>query len=73
MLLLFSIREGAFVKFCVCPSFPFGIEGMVWDVIVLIPDHCLSICQFYSFFLEGKHSFNSCGFPITKNIRFNLF
>ena len=22
-------------------SFPFGIEGEVWDVIVLIPDHCL--------------------------------
>ena len=28
---------------CVCPSFPFGIEGGVWDVIVLIPEHCLSI------------------------------
>ena len=25
------------------PSFPFGIEGGMWDVIVLIPDHCLSI------------------------------
>ena len=24
-------------------SFPFGIEGGMWDVIVLIPDHCLSI------------------------------
>ena len=28
--------------FCVCPSFPFGIEGGMW-MIVLIPDHCLSI------------------------------
>ena len=27
----------------VCPSFPFGIEGGMWDVIVLIRDHCLSI------------------------------
>ena len=26
-----------------CPSFPFGFEGRIWDVIVLIPDHCLSI------------------------------
>ena len=26
-----------------CPSFSFGIEVGVWDVIVLIPDHCLSI------------------------------
>ena len=28
---------------CVCPSFPFDIESGMWDVIVLIPDHCLSI------------------------------
>ena len=28
---------------CVCPSFPFGIEGRLCDVIVLIPDHCLFI------------------------------
>ena len=33
----------AFVKFCVCPSFPSGIEGRMWDTIVLIPDHCFSI------------------------------
>ena len=25
------------------PSFPFGIENRNSDVIVLIPDHCLSI------------------------------
>ena len=28
---------------CVCPSFPFGIEGRMSGGIVLIPDHCLSI------------------------------
>ena len=33
----------ALVTFCVCPSFPFDIKGGMWDVIVLIPDHCLSI------------------------------
>ena len=33
----------AFVKFCVCSSFPFGIEGRIWDVIVLVSDYCLSI------------------------------
>ena len=27
----------------VCPSFPFGIEGRMLAVFVLIPDHCLSI------------------------------
>ena len=54
MLLQFSIRVAerppvwergswALVKFCMWPSFPFGIEGGMWDVIVLILDHCLSI------------------------------
>ena len=33
----------ALVKFCTCASFSFGIKGGMWDVIVLIPDHCLSI------------------------------
>ena len=33
----------ALVRFCVCRSFPFGIEGGMWDVFVLILDHCLSI------------------------------
>ena len=26
-----------------CVSFPFGIEAGVWDLTVLIPDHCLSV------------------------------
>ena len=31
------------IKFCVCSTFLFGIEGGMWDVIVFkIPDHCLS-------------------------------
>ena len=29
----------AFVKFCVCQSFPFGIEGRMW----VVPDFCLSV------------------------------
>ena len=27
----------------VCASFPFGIEYGMWDLTVLIPDHCLSV------------------------------
>ena len=30
-------------QFLCVSSFPFGFEGGMWDVIVLIPDHCLSI------------------------------
>ena len=37
------VLRGCWLKFFVCSSFPFGIEGWMWDVIVLIPDHCLSI------------------------------
>ena len=32
--------------------FPFGIEGGMWDVIVLIPDYCLSI---YFTYLQSNH------------------
>ena len=28
---------------CVCSSFPFVFEGGMWILIILIPDHCLSI------------------------------
>ena len=28
---------------CVCVSFPFGFEGGMWDLIVLIPDRCVSV------------------------------
>ena len=35
----------------VCPSFPFGIEVGMWDVIVLIPNHCISI--YFSTFVCG--------------------
>ena len=28
--------------FCVCP-FPVRFEGGMWDLIVLIPDHCNSV------------------------------
>ena len=35
---------------CMCASFPFGFEGGMWDLIVFIPDHCLSIYFFYKTF-----------------------
>ena len=52
MLLLWHVWEGfvhsvycaCFVNVYSCHSFPFGFEGgWMWDLIVLIPDHCLSI------------------------------
>ena len=31
--------------------FPFGFEGRMWDLIVSVPDHCLS---FYFFFITRQ-------------------
>ena len=34
----------------VCSYFPFGFEGRMWNLIVSVPDHCLSfyfLCQEY--------------------------
>ena len=29
-------------QFYVFSYFPFGFEGRIWDLIVSVPDHCLS-------------------------------
>ena len=39
---MFMSFVGVFQILCVS-SFPFGTEGLMSDVIVFIPDHCLSI------------------------------
>ena len=42
-LVYWACLSWAFIKFCGCPPFPFGIESRMWDGIVLIPDHCHSV------------------------------
>ena len=39
------------LSFPVCFSFPFGFEGGMWDLIVLVPYHCLFtlMCMLISF------------------------
>ena len=45
--------------------FPFGFEGRIWDLIVSVPDHCLSF-YFNSFMpltdqsITIKHIFSQC-------------
>ena len=40
-----------FISLCVCVSFPFDFMGWLWDLIVLVPDHCLSFdCAEKSFY-----------------------
>ena len=39
----FGLRRVPFVNCChVFRYFPFGLEGRMWDLIVSVPDHCLS-------------------------------
>ena len=33
-----------------CVFFSFGFEGGMWDLIILIPDYCLSVCLEYLYF-----------------------
>ena len=52
MFILFAVS--AFHKLSsiyVFSYFPFGFEGRIWDLIVSVPDHCLS---FYFSYAEPK-------------------
>ena len=43
--LFIKFNASAFRKLlsiCVFSYFPFGFEGRIWDLIVSVPDHCLS-------------------------------
>ena len=49
----FGLPRVPFVNCCqfdVFSCFPFGFEGRLWDLIVSVPDHCLS------FYFERKSS-----------------
>ena len=39
--------------------FPFGFEGRIWDLIVSIPDHCLSF--YFSFSAETRFALSNAG------------
>ena len=42
-LVNYTCFSWALVKFCVCPSFLFGIQDGMWDVTALVPDYCVSV------------------------------
>ena len=65
---LLCVSFVGFVKFCVCPSFPLSIEGRMWDVILVIPDHCLS----NYFMVKLRTLYVQCGYRIL-NMPSNYF
>ena len=54
--------------------FPFGFEGRIWDLIVSVPDHCLS--SYFDFILYFKRfvSFQKkyCYFLFTKILKVSM-
>ena len=53
--MLIRFTASAFRKLYVFSYFPFGFEGRMWDLIVSVPDHCLSfyfavLTSFLTFF-----------------------
>ena len=52
---------GAFVSFEVC-FFPFGFDGGVWDLIVLVRDNCHSL----NFFVSVRREWYSHAEPVTR-------
>ena len=38
----FGLPRVLFVNCCQFMYFPFSFEGRIWDLIVSVPDHCLS-------------------------------
>ena len=48
--------------------FPFGFEGRIWDLIVSVPDHCLSF-----YFLVMQQLWNSFPDEFRKVSNFNQF
>ena len=61
--------------------FPFGFEGRIWDLIVSVPDHCLSFYFLYLlrgqpsvFPLDHSHKTKTLGFLFSLSMRpFNNF
>ena len=47
--------------------FPFGFEGRIWDLIVSVPDHCLS------FYFAKMIFFLVCLFVLRLNVPVNNF
>ena len=42
------------LSICAFSYFPFGFEGRIWDLIISVPDHCLSFYLSYSMFSHNK-------------------
>ena len=44
-------------RFNVFGSFPFGFDGRIWDLIVSVPDHCLSNLSLLIFLLYNQQKY----------------
>ena len=54
---LFGLLSVSFVKlyqFKVGASFSFGIKGTMWDLVIWVPDHCLSFTSLLGLVTEYR-------------------
>ena len=56
--------------------FPFGFEGRIWDLIVSVPDHCLSFyfvlsCHLFHFIIVTNDQLN-CAVVVIRQYACNL-
>ena len=54
---VFGLTRMPFVNCCQFMYFPFDFEGRIWDLIVSIPDHCLSLFLLYTSIKSTKIKF----------------
>ena len=67
----FGLPRVAFVNCCqfyVFSYFPFDFEGRMWDLIVSVPDHCLSF-----YFTSREYPVLSSGFEDSNRPRISGF
>ena len=51
--------------------FPFGFEGRIWDLIVSVPDHCLSFYFMHNKELESVDTAKYLGVNISRVLSWN--
>ena len=60
------------LSICMCASFPYGFEGGMWDLMELVPDHCLSSDGWQLRILVQNNSWGKVGMSLSPTL-FNIF
>ena len=53
---------------CLCVSFPFGFMNVAKDLILLVPDHCLSLIELIKFATDDVYDLRKEGIGKTSEL-----